>query len=416
MKTTRLGTNEGAPLILVAIASFALLMSGCQGGNPAVAASNAPPASKTEGEARPVQAIHPFQEQVPRTIEATGTLAAQDQVELAMKVPGRVAELLVDLGDRVTKGQRLARLDPTDLDLAVRQAAAALEQAQARLGLRQQDDQVTDDEVNVEETPLVRQAEVMLNDARLKQDRAQQMFDQDLIPRADYDTAVAQFQVAESRYHESVEEIRNRQAMLAQRRSELQLALQMRSYADLISPIDGAVLDRQASVGQYLPSGAPVVTVVRMHPLRLRLPIPERAASAVHMGQKVLVRVDQDATAYEGRISRISPAIDPTNRTQLIEAEVPNPNGFLRPGAFVRADVVTIASEPALFVPSSALVTFAGIQKVLTIESGRVVEKLVQTGRLVDDRLEITAGLEADDQVIVEPGDLSAGQLVAATQ
>ena len=413
MRTLGLGTREGRLLALVAIALVLLAASGCQGGNPGAAAANAAETSTSERAAQPVQVITPIKEQVPRTIEATGTLAAQDQVDLAMKVPGRVAELLVDLGDHVAKGQRLARLDPTDLDLAVRQAVAALEQARARLGLPQKGE---DDRVNVEETPLVRQAEVMLNDARLKRERAQQRFDQELIPRADYDTAIAQFQVAESRYHESVEEIRNRQAMLAQRRSELQLAVQMRSYADLVSPIDGAVLDRQVSVGQYLPGGAPVVTIVRIHPLRLRLPIPERAASEVHAGQKVLVRVDQDATTYEGRISRISPAIDPTNRTQMIEAEVPNPNGLLLPGAFARAEVVTIAAEPALFVPASSLVTFAGIQKVLTIEDGRVAEKPVQTGRTTDDRIEITAGLEASDQVIIEPGVLAAGQLAVAAQ
>ncbi len=412
MRTMGLGRKQGGPLALLAMASFVLLTSGCEGGNPA-AASNRPQGSDSESGARTVQVTEPFQEHVPRTIEATGTLAAQDQVELAMKVPGRVAELLVDLGDTVVKGQPIARLDPTDLDLAVRQAVAALEQARARLGLPQTG---TDDDVDVEETPLVRQAEVMLNDAKVKQDRAQQMFDQDLIPRADYDTAVAQFQVAESRYHEAVEEIRNRQAMLAQRRSELQLASQMRSYADLTSPIDGAILDRQASVGQYLPAGAPIVTIVRIHPLRLRLPIPERAAADVHMGQKVLVRVDQDASTYEGRISRISPAIDPTNRTQLIEAEVPNPHGLLPPGAFARAEVVTIAAEPALFVPASSLVTFAGIQKVMTVEDGRVAEKTIQTGRMANDRIEITSGLKASDKVIVEPGDLIAGQVVTATQ
>ena len=100
----------------------------------------------------------------------------------------------------------------------------------------------------------------------------------------------------------------------------------------------------------------------------------------------------------------------------MIEAEVPNPNGLLLPGAFARAEVVTIAAEPALFVPASSLVTFAGIQKVLTIEDGRVAEKPVQTGRTTDDRIEITAGLEASDQVIIEPGVLAAGQLAVAAQ
>jgi RND family efflux transporter MFP subunit len=379
------------------------LTVGCQAENPAAAAPG--PARKP----RNVKVVAAVEDLLPRGIEVTGTLAAQDQVQLAMKVPGRVAEMLVDLGDRVRTGQPLARLDPTDLELAVRQAAAALQQARARLGLPPEG---KNDQVSVEETPIVRQATATMNEARLNQDRARQMFEQKLIARADYDTAVSTFQVAESRYHESVEEIRNRQAMLAQRRSELQLARQMLSYATLVSPIDGAVLDRQASVGQYLPGGAPVVTVVRIHPLRLRLPVPERASAGVRAGQTVLVRVDQDAATYEGKVSRISPAIDQTNRTLLIEAEVPNEHGRLRPGAFVRAEIIAVATEPALLVPASSLVTFAGIHKVFTVENGRAVERTVQTGRKSGERVEIAEGLKPGDQVVVRPGNLATGQPV----
>jgi RND family efflux transporter MFP subunit len=326
-----------------------------------------------------------------------------------MKVPGRVAELLVDLGDRVRKGQPIARLDPTDLDLAVSQAAAALQQARSRLGLPPNGEE---DRVNVKDTPIVRQAAAMLNEARLNRDRAQQMFEQKLIARADYDTAVATFQVAESRYHESVEEVRNRQAVLAQRRSELKLARQMLSYATLVSPIDGAVLDRQASVGQYLAAGAPVVTVIRIHPLRLRLPVPERPAAAVRIGQKVLVRLDQQSEVHEGRVSRISPAIDPTNRTLLIEAEVPNQHGRLPTGAFVRAEIITVPAQPVVVIPASSLVTFAGIHKVFTIEKGHAIEKNVETGRRTGERVEIAEGLKPGDPVVMNPGSLVAGQPV----
>lgn len=390
----------------IAITVGILVTAGCQEPNPAAAAS------KTDRKPRKVEVAVATNALAPRSIEVTGTLAAQDQVQLAMKVPGRLAEMLVDLGDRVKTGEQIARLDPTDLELAVRQAAAALQQARARLGLPSEEGS---DQVKVEETPIVRQAAATLNESKLNRDRAQQMFEQKLIARADYDTAVSTFQVAESRYHESVEEIRNRQAMLAQRRSELQLARQMLSYTTLVSPIDGAVLDRQASVGQYLPGGAPVVTVVRTHPLRLRLPIPERAAQGVRTGQKVLVRMDQDSTTYEGRVSRISPAIDQANRTLLIEAEVPNQQDRLRPGAFVRAELVTAMGEPALFVPVSSIVTFAGIHKVFAVENGRAVEKTVRTERTSGDRVEITEGLKPGDHVVIRPANLATGQPVTTS-
>lgn len=387
----------------IAVVACALLAAACQVEKPTAAAPN------SGATPRKVQVTPAVQDMVPRGIEVTGTLAAQDQVQLAMKVAGRVAEMMVDLGDSVRKGQRLARLDPTDLELAVNQADAALQQARARLGLAPDG---TNDRVNVEETALVRQAKATMEEAKLNRDRAQQMFDYKVIARAAYDTAIAAYQVAESRYHEAIEEIRHRQALLAQRRSELQLARQMLAYATLVSPIDGEVLSRQASVGQFLPGGAPVVTVVQVHPLRLRLAIPERAASAVRTGQKVLVRVDQNSAVYEGKVARISPAIDQTNRTLLIEAEVPNQSGQLSPGAFVRAEIVTVAAAPALFVPASAVTTFAGIHKVFTVEKGRAVEKTVETGRKSGDRVEIAKGLNPGDRVVVRPGNLASGEAV----
>jgi RND family efflux transporter MFP subunit len=397
--------EHGKPSLMAAAAMVAgvLLTTGCQGDNPTAAAP--PPGAQP----RKVQVTAATQDMVPRGIEVTGTLAAQDQVQLAMKVPGRVAELRVDLGDPVRKGQQLARLDPTDLELAVRQAEAALQQARARLGLPPDG---VDDRVNAEETALVRQAKATMEETKLNRDRARQMVDYKVIARAAYDTANAAYQVAESRYHEAVEEIRNRQAILAQRRSELQLARQMLAYATLVSPIDGAVLSRQASVGQFLPGGAPVVTIVQIHPLRLRLPVPERAAAGVRMGQNVLVRPDHNPAVYEGRVSRISPAIDQTNRTLLIEAEVPNQHGRLSPGAFVRAEIVTVPAEPALFVPASAVTTFAGIHKVFTVENGRAVEKTVQTGQKSGERIEIAAGLKPGEQVVVRPGNLVTGEAV----
>src|SRR5207342_809059 len=102
----------------------------------------------------------------------------------------------------------------------------------------------------------------------------------------------------------------------------------------------------------------------------------------------VLVTVEGDSTAYEGRISRVSPSILEGTRTLPIEAEVPNTEGRLRPGTFAKADIMT-AEAPALVVPQSALVMFAGIEKVLVVKDGKVKEMRVRTGLRVGDRVEI---------------------------
>ena len=98
----------------------------------------------------------------------------------------------------------------------------------------------------------------------------------------------------------------------------------------------------------------------------------------------------------------------------MIEAEIPNEQGRLRPGAFARAEIVVQPDRRLVPVPAEALVTFAGIEKVLVVEDGRAVEKRVTTGRRTGDRLEILSGLAAGERVVVQPGNLAAGQPVTA--
>jgi RND family efflux transporter MFP subunit len=385
-----------------------LLSSGCQTETSVTAASN--DAGKGPGgEARQVRVVPVREEQVTRSIDATGTLAAQDQVALAMKVTGRLESITVDLGDRVKKGQVIATLDPTELRIGVQQAEAALQQARTRLGLMPEG---SAERVIPERTATVRQAKATLDETKVNRDRAQQLFDAKLIARSDFDAAIAAYQVAEGRYQDAIEEIRNRQAVLAQRRSELELAKQQLADGVLRSPMDGAVFERQASAGQFLAAGTPIVTIVRLHPLRLRLPVPERAAAGVRIGQRVVIRLDQDRNEYSGRITRLSPAIDESNRTLLVEAEIPNERGTLRPGAFVRAELMLTGEHPALFVPASAIVTFAGLEKVISVQDGKSVEKTVTTGRKNEEKIEIAEGLKPGELVVVRPGNLTGGQPV----
>ncbi len=96
----------------------------------------------------------------------------------------------------------------------------------------------------------------------------------------------------------------------------------------------------------------------------------------------------------------------------MVEAEVPNPDGALRAGSFAGAEIVTAADRRAVLVPASAIVTFAGIEKVLTVEEGKAVEKRVRTGRRAGDRVEIVEGLAGGEPVVVEPGNLAGGQAV----
>jgi RND family efflux transporter MFP subunit len=384
----------------------ALALAACEGAGPA--AAPAPQAGK-DAPSRPVRLVTAEELVTDRRVSATGTLAADEQVVVGTKVAGRVAEMLVDLGSRVRHGEAVARLDPVDAKIRVDQAMAALQQARARLGLSPDG---ADDRVDVDKSALVRQARAVLEEAKQTRERAERLFRQGFIAAAQVDSAVAALAVAEGRYQDAFEEVRIRQGMLLQRRSELELARQLLADHVVVAPIDGAVSERRAAAGEYLPAAAPLVNLVKLHPLRLRLAVPEREAAGVKVGQSVLVTVEGAPGMHRGRVVRIAPAISEQNRTLLVEAEVPNEGGLLRAGAFAKADIVVAGDVRVVTLPVAAVITFAGVEKVLGVEKGRTVEVRVQTGRPYGNRVEIVSGLAAGAQVVDKPGNLTAGQAV----
>jgi RND family efflux transporter MFP subunit len=383
---------------------FVTLAAGCSSEDPVTARANEAPAP-----AREVRTMRVVEESLTRLVTVTGTLAAEEEVALAFKVPGRVDSLRVDLGSLVREGQIVATLVPTDYELRVRQAEAALQQARVRLGLAAEGVEGT---VDPEGTPLVRQRRAVVNEARLNRDRMRTIFDRGLIARATLDAAEASLEVAEGQYEDALEEIRTREGVLAQRRSELEIARQQLQDTVLRAPMTGAVRERQGSIGEYRAAGTPVLHLVRTHPLRLKLAVPERETAALRVGQPVRVRLEGDARRHDGRLARIGAAIDEANRTLPIEAVVPNPRDELRPGQFATAEVVVSEDDPGLVVPQDAIVTFAGIQKVLTVKDGHAREQRVRLGRRSGERVEVTEGIQAGDVVIREPGDLVDGVAV----
>jgi RND family efflux transporter MFP subunit len=346
------------------------------------------------------------------TVTANGTLAAFDQTTVSVKVPGRVRTISVDLGSVVRRGQVIAQVDSQDYNLRVQQAEAALAQARARLGLAPEGN---NDRIDPEQTSTVRQARAVYDEARFSRDRAARLVEQGVIAKAEFDSANAAFKVAEGRYQDAYEEVRNRQGLLAQRRSELELARQQLKDTTVISPLDGIVQEKLTSVGEYMAAGAPVVNVVRMDPLRLRAEIPERESHTVRPGQDVRVTVDGDTNVYVGKIMRLSPVIAEQNRMLVVEADVRN-NGTLRPGSFAHAEIVTNDAKMAVTVPNNAIVTFAGIEKVILVQNGKALERPITTGLRSSEFTEIVAGVNVGEKVIVDPGNLQSGQAVEVVE
>jgi RND family efflux transporter MFP subunit len=382
------------------------LSSACKSELPASARQNA--GGEGRGEARQVKVARVAEMPVGSSVTVTGTLAAKDQATLSVKVPGRISAVTVDLGSVVRRGQTIAQVEQQDYKLRIQSAEAALQQARVRLGLAPEG---AEDRVDPEQTGTVRQARAVLDQARTNRDRVVTLVEQGVVSRAEFESADAAYKVALSRFQDAVEEIRNRQALLSQRKTELALARQALADTTVVASFDGVVQEKRASVGEYLGAGAPVVTVVRVNPLRFRGEVPEREAASIRQGQQVRVTVEGDSGVYAGRIVRLSPVINQQNRMLIVEAEIVH-NGGLRPGGFARADIVTDDADMAVTVPASAVVTFAGIEKVIVVNNGKAQEKPITTGRRAAEWTEVLAGVNVGDSVIVEPGNLQSGQPV----
>jgi RND family efflux transporter MFP subunit len=347
-----------------------------------------------------------------RLTVALGSLAAFDQATVSVKVPGRLRSIGIDLGSVVQQGQLIAQIDPQDYQLRVQQAEAALAQARARLGVPLRGNT---DHIDPEQTSTVRQAQALLEEAKTNRDRQATLFDQGIVARSLLDSAESAYKVAVSRYEDAVEEVQIRQALVAQRRSELALARQQLADTAIHAPFDGAVQEKRASIGEYLGAGAPVATVVRMNPLRLRVEVPEREAQQVRIGQSVRVTTEGDPNVYLGRIARLSPVITPQTRMLIAEAEVAN-DGSLRPGLFARAEIVVDDGTMAVTIPTKSIVTFAGIEKVVVVQNGKALEKPITTRRRMSEWTEVTSGVKVGEMIVVEPGNLQSGQAVTIVE
>jgi membrane fusion protein, multidrug efflux system len=381
-----------------------LLLGACAPAGPAApkAAGETPPAQFHD-----VRTAVASEEAWETTLPISGELAAFESATLSTKVSGRLEELAVDLGSRVKKGDLLARVDAHDYELRVTQAEAALSAARARLGLPLEDGDGKD-AVDAESVAIVRQARAALDEAQREEQRQTEMLRTQVGTQASLDSAHSALLGAQGKLQDALEEVQNRRAMVQQRRADLALARAQLADTRILAPFDGAVVARLAGTGDYLGAGAPLARLVRFDPLRLRLEVPEHAAGGIKPGQ-VLRATLEDGTRVDGVVARISPELGARNRTLLVEGELPNAAGALRPGSFARAEVVLDGSARTLVVPPEALLRFAGIDKLFEIVDGKALERRVRVGRIDERRVEILEGIRAGAELVLAPGNLQGG-------
>ena len=384
--------------------AMAISLTGCHESS---TASSTPPAAKPADRAVSVATVS--KRATERTIPVLGELLARQEVMLSAKVSGRLKTIQVDIGTAIKSGDIVARIEPRDYELEVQQAEAALAQTRARLGLSLQDG---DDSVELEKVSSVKEARALYEEASRNRERARNLSQAKLIPASELDTAEAAYNVAFNRYQTALDDGRQRQAALAERRAELELARQRLGDCTLKAPFDAVVQTRFANTGAFLKEGDPVVALVQVDPLRLRLEVPEPQAPRIRPGQEVRFSLTGEQTERKTSITRISPALDKESRMLGVEADVAN-DGSLHPGAFAQAQIVVESATQALVIPPNAIRVFAGLQKVFVLDKNKVTEKEITTGARGPDWVEVLSGVKEGDQVVLDPGSLRSGDTVS---
>lgn len=371
----------------------------------ATACGGAAQAKKSTSDALPVNVVQVQRIELRREVEAVGTLAAKDQAVVSAEVAGRVARLGADMGDRVKAGTPLVFLDAEKLRYRADEQQAALDQTRARLGARGAELPAP------EQTPDVLSAAAKRVEAEQQLERARRLAAKNLVSQEDLERAQTQLQTARAAHETAIAAERQLRAEVAAKEATLHGANRELQDAVIRAPFDGVVAERMVSQGQFVTVQAPVMRLVRLHPLRLTAEIPEKFGPGIHVGQVIALRTDAyPDTPVEGRITRISPDVNLKSRAFSIEADVPNEDGALKPGTFARLKVATNHVDKALVVPATAIQTRYGTSMVFIVRDGTLASAEVKLGDRLGQRVEISEGLEAGATIVSDNVDgLSAG-------
>jgi membrane fusion protein, multidrug efflux system len=357
------------------------------------------PQGKKDSAPLPVKSAKVVMRDLQRDVESVGTLFPFEEVVISSEIEGRVVEVAADLGDRVTKDQVLVNVSDEEQRYLLAQNEAQLRMAMERLGLRNEKDRVTD----IRETPEVRRAQADLTEAQQRLKRIRELTAQGIGSRQDQDQAENRFKAVQAAYDAVIHETRN--LMQEVDRSRAVVDLQRKKLRDtaIRAPFAAQVKERQVNIGQYVRPNTPVFVLVKTDPVRLRIDVPERMAPWVKVGQFADVTLEAfTERRFKGKIWRISPTVDQSKRTFVVEALIDNPDGALKPGSYAKATIRTDKVDSIKLVPVNAVNYVFGANKIFIIRQNTIEAREVKLGDRFGADVEIAEGA-------------SEGEIVATT-
>ena len=375
----------GSMAVVVMVAG---LVSGC-------GTAKGESSSKTdEAAALRVSVVAATEQPITRFLKVTGTLAAEEEAEVAAEIQGRVIATPVERGTRVSEGSDLIRISPAEAQAQATEAEANAAQLEGRLGL------TGGAEFDLDRVPEVANARAQQTLAQGDFDRAKMLFDKKLLSQAEFDQRSAQAEVARRQFDIARNgSMQQYQALLGAR---ARVVLARKALADTVvkAPFAGVVGERLVSVGDYVTRGTKVASVLRTNPLRVQLTVPEQYSAGMAVGRAVTFEVDASpGKKFEGQVRYVSPALEANSRTLVVEAVVPNDGGALKPGSFATALIEQGTRSPGILAPGVAVRTVAGTSRVFVVSGDRAEERIVTIGQPAGDLVEITSGLKAGENV-----------------
>jgi RND family efflux transporter MFP subunit len=341
-------------------------------------------------------------------LRLTGSLAADERSSVASNASGIAAEVRVDRGSLVRKGEVMVQIDPTDAKNKLDEGLAVVEELKARLGL-------TDDmsAFNPEDEPEVRLAKASANLAASNLKRAKDLYAKNVMTAEAFDQTQTEYELAHQRYRQALFQIR--QAYQVCRTAEIKLTILKKALADttIRAPFDGWVAEKLVAVGEQISSGmqaTKVVTLVRIDPLRLSLTVPQQDIARIEPGQTVRFQVDSfpDRT-FEARVRFIAPVVTNDTRSMVVEALAPNPNHVLRPGLFATAKLELPGQAMGCYVPMSAVIRDGEVGRVFVVRGGVARLKIVALGDADGSNVEIREGLTGNELLAAHPESVHDG-------
>ena len=350
---------------------------------------------------------------IDRIVTADAVLFPVNQANVVPKISAPVRRVLVNRGDHVRAGQLLAELETGDLAAAAEESKHQYEQAQAAYQ--------TMTGATVPEDRVKAQSDVQ--SAQQSLDAAKKLYDnrvalqregalaQKLVDDARVLLAQAQSQSDNAQRHlESLnqvgqrEAIRGAEAQMNAAKSHFDSAAVQVSYGQVRSPIAGVISDRSVYPGELAAGGSPIVSIVDVSQVVARANVPAKEASAIQVGRPA--RVTGPDGDLAGKVTVVSPAVDPNTTTVEVWVQVPNPGERLKPGGTVRVSIIAETIQNTIVVPSAAILNSdEGGQQVMVVTSDSVAhERKVAVGVRQGNRVQIASGLQEGDQVVTSGG------------